>query len=191
MVATAVSSFFIYKTYITQIANPCTKWTIIGLKAVTTKCFFSSFTLRAISEYTTSKQDLIEKANIAQYIGASGLLIWAIFTLSSYKQLKNPILIAQSLACMSVFSALAATKEAKFQWIPLIIGCTINSIASLTPRFSLTNIVLCGVFGWLWVMQDSSDKEKFGLTLLVFMCLEIEGFVAFVNYRKNLKDERK
>ncbi len=71
-----------------QIANSCTKWAVIVIKAMTIKCLTGSFTLRALSEYSTEfnyKQDLLEKANIAQYIFASSLFIWAIFTLSSYK----------------------------------------------------------------------------------------------------------
>ena len=71
-----------------HIANPYTKWTVIVLKAVTIKCLSGSLTLRTLAEYPNSidyQQDLIEKANIAQYIGASSLLIWAIFTLISYK----------------------------------------------------------------------------------------------------------
>jgi hypothetical protein len=86
ILSTAIASYFIYKSYIIHIMNPCTKWTIIVLKALTTKFFFGSFILRALSEYTIdNKQDLIDKANIAQYIGATSLLIWAIFALSSYK----------------------------------------------------------------------------------------------------------
>jgi hypothetical protein len=29
------------------------------------------------------------------------------------------------------------------------------------------------------------------VTLLLTICLEIEGYAAFVNYRKNLKEDRK
>jgi hypothetical protein len=40
-------------------------------------------------------------------------------------------------------------------------------------------------------MQNSSNKQKYGVALLITICLEIEGYAAFVNYRKNLKEERK
>ena len=65
--ATAISSYFAYKSYIVNIKNPCTKWAIIVLKGITIKFFSGSFLLRALSEYATVdlQNNLIEKANIA------------------------------------------------------------------------------------------------------------------------------
>lgn len=51
IIATLMFSYYTYKAYITKIANPCTKWTIILMKGFTTKFIFGSFILRALYEY--------------------------------------------------------------------------------------------------------------------------------------------
>jgi hypothetical protein len=66
-------------------------------------------------------------------------------------------------------------------WCPIVAACTLNTIHP-NPRSSLTNLCLGFLACTVWLELCPS-----GYSLGVLVAMEVEGFVAVIQYRTHLR----
>ena len=149
-------------------------------KFVSVKSFLSFLTLRAlyVDGHAWVTPALIENIGL---LASASLAPWLVLVWLLDLGYHQGLIATWNLLGLSTATALALYLPA-YAWCPIVVACTLNTIHP-NPRWSLTNLCLGFLACTVWL-----ELCPLGYSLGVLVAMEVEGFVAAIQYRKHLRD---